>query len=50
MVTHNHFDNLGKLVITSNLLSFLIIPIILFINDKYFSPNDYYEKKNQLNE
>ena len=50
MVTHNHFDNLGKLVITSNLLSFLIIPIILFINDKYFSPNDYYEKKNQINE
>ena len=50
MVTHNHFDNLGKLVITSNLLSFLIIPVILFINDKYFSPNDYYEKKNQLNE
>ena len=50
MVTHNHFDNLGKLVITSNLLSFLIIPVILFINDKYFSPNDYYEKKNQINE
>ena len=50
MVTHNNFDNLGKLILTSNLLSFLIIPVILFISDEYFSPNDYYENKNELNE
>ncbi len=50
MVTHDNFDNLGKLILTSNLLSFLIIPVILFISDEYFSPNDYYENKNELNE
>jgi hypothetical protein len=50
MVTHDNFDNLGKLILTSNLLSFFIIPVILIINDEYFSPNDYYGNKNELNE
>ena len=49
-VTHNNFNNLGKLVLTSNFLSLIIIPIIVLINDEYFTPKEVCEMKDKFNE